>query len=92
MGTPSDWVSGERVFGPPSGTFDVDWLVPAVVEQAGVHPAAAREALAAAWAAHRSGRSDDPGYLVTGTPPGGESARQVATAVLAEAVKQFRVD
>ena len=45
-GTPSDWVSGERVFAPPRGTVDVDWLVPAVVELVpGTSPARARAAL-----------------------------------------------
>ena len=49
-GPPSDWVSGERVFAPPSGTFDVDWLVGAVLEAVpGTTPVRAREALLAAW-------------------------------------------
>ncbi|MBX9246916.1 hypothetical protein ICW40_19170, partial [Actinotalea ferrariae] len=49
---PTDWVSGERVFAPPSGTVDVDWLVPAVLEAAPeADPASARAALARAWAA-----------------------------------------
>lgn len=55
-GTPSDWVSGERVFAPPRGTVDVDWLVPAVLELVpGASPAAARAALEAA---HRRSRGE----------------------------------
>lgn len=49
-----DWVSGERVFGPPAGTFDTDWLVPVVREAVpGVEHARAREAVAAVWAVLR---------------------------------------
>ena len=35
-----DWGSGERVFGPPSGTVETDWFVPLVRE---AHPGAAHE-------------------------------------------------
>ncbi len=75
-GTPSDWVSGERVFAPPRGTVDVDWLVPAVLELVpGASPAQARAALEKAWAARRSGDGDaDPGRLAhpaPGTDPAG---------------------
>ncbi len=49
-----DWVSGERVFGPPRGTVEADWFVPLVLE---AHPGAAHaRALAAvrsAWAVVR---------------------------------------
>ena len=49
-----DWVSGERVFGPPAGTFDADWLVPVVREAVpGVEHGRAREAVAAVWAVLR---------------------------------------
>ncbi|MBC7267622.1 MAG: hypothetical protein H5T76_02710, partial [Streptomyces sp.] len=61
---PTDWVSGERVFAPPSGTLDPEWLVPAVLEA--VPTAAsddARTALHRAWADHRAGRTG------TGTAP-----------------------
>ncbi|MGF1648243.1 MAG: hypothetical protein ACFCVF_15160 [Kineosporiaceae bacterium] len=54
---PTDWDSGERVFGPPRGTVDVDWLVPALLAaEPGVSPAAARAALERVWADHRAGR------------------------------------
>lgn len=53
---PTDWVSGERVFGPPNGTLDVDWLVPAVLADVpDATPDDARAALRQAWAAARDG-------------------------------------
>ena len=69
---PTDWVSGERVFGPPRGTVDVDWLVPALLEADPARsPIAARASLAEAWSAHRDGR---------------EAADPLAGKVLAEAL------
>ncbi|WP_225754566.1 hypothetical protein [Actinotalea sp. Marseille-Q4924] len=78
---PTDWVSGERVFAPPSGTVDTDWLVPAVLEAApDAAPDAARAALARAWADHRAGVR------------GGSTATVdvVARDVVAAAARQFR--
>lgn len=50
----SDWVEGERVFGPPTGTWDADWVAGAAAE-AGV-PRDRADALAArAWTLLRSG-------------------------------------
>lgn len=88
MGTPSDWVSGERVFAPPTGTFDVDWLVPAVVEAVpGCAPAEARAALLEAWRDVQAGRvSAAPPNEV---PPLG-LLRQAADRVVAEALQTFR--
>ncbi|GAA4623789.1 hypothetical protein [Cellulomonas oligotrophica] len=78
---PTDWVSGERVFGPPNGTLDVDWLVPAVLADVPTAtPADAREALRQAWAAARDG-SPAP----TPTTPLGTRA----DAVLREATAQY---
>lgn len=89
-GTPSDWVSGERVFAPPRGTVDVDWLVPAVVELApGCSPAQARAALEAAW---RRRRGADESAAGTGAAPGPDSHGPVHVAaerVLTEALESF---
>ena len=80
MTGPTDWDSGERVFAPPSGVLDVDWLVPAVLETLpGVTPADARTATAAAWSDHRAGRAPDR------TDP----LRARAADVVAEAVRAF---
>lgn len=79
---PTDWVSGERVFAPPNGVLDVDWLVPAVLDGlVGVTPAEARAAVAAAWSDHRSGRAAD-----RGTP-----LRARAADVVVEAARSFGV-
>ncbi len=102
MGTPSDWVSGERVFAPPTGTFDVDWLVPAVVEAVpGCAPAEARAALLEAWQDAQAGRGSarSEGSPADLPPPAGvepagvEPAvwlREVADRVVAEALLTFR--
>jgi hypothetical protein len=79
---PTDWVSGERVFAPPSGTLDPDWLVPAVLEaQPQADPGDARAALVRAWADHRDG------VAATSGAPLDVVARDVVVA----AVRQFGV-
>ena len=80
MTGPTDWVSGERVFAPPNGVVDVDWLVPAVLEGVpGITPDGARSAVAAAWSDHRAGRPADRS----------DSLRARAADVVAEAVRAF---
>ena len=78
---PTDWVSGERVFAPPSGTLDPDWLVPVLLEALpGLSPHEARAALVGAWADLREGRPanrDDP-------------VRASAADVVAAAARSFR--
>ena len=86
MGTPSDWVSGERVFAPPTGTFDVDWLVPAVVEAVpGTVPAEARAAL---LRARQERGHDDNGHDDDDSPT--DPLRLAAGRVVAEALRTFR--
>lgn len=80
MTGPTDWVSGERVFAPPNGVVDVDWLVPAVLETLpGVAPGDARTAIAAAWSDHRAGRA----------PSRADPLRERAADVVADAVRVF---
>ena len=80
MTGPTDWVSGERVFAPPQGVLDVDWLVPAVLETVpGATPVEARTATAAAWSDHRAGRPADRS----------DPLRARAADVVAEAVRAF---
>ncbi|GGC07262.1 hypothetical protein [Cellulomonas carbonis] len=77
---PTDWVSGERVFGPPGGTLDVDWLVPAVLEGVPTAtPDQARAALAAAWDAAQGGPA-----------PQASEVQRRADAVVREAVEGYR--
>ena len=79
---PTEWVSGERVFAPPNGVLDVDWLVPAVLEAVpDVTPAEARTAIAAAWTAHRSARAPDRS----------DPLQSRAADVVADAVRAFGV-
>ncbi len=86
MGTPSDWVSGERVFAPPTGTFDVDWLVPAVVEAVpGTTPAAARAVLLQARQGRTARRDGTPG----GARADDDPVRAVAERVVDEALRTF---
>lgn len=89
MRTPSDWVSGERVFAPPTGTFDVDWLVPAVVEAVpGTTPATARDALLQAW--QDDGRGQEPAAVDADQDPDVDPLRSAAQRVVDEALRTFR--
>ena len=82
MAGPTEWVSGERVFAPPNGVLDVDWLVPAVLEAVpGVTSAEARTAIAAAWTDHRSARAPDRS----------DALRARAADVVAAALRAFGV-
>ena len=96
-GTPSDWVSGERVFAPPLGTVDVDWLVPAVLELVpGSTPARARAALEEAWHRRRAagGGVDGTAAIAPGreadVAPGPTGLDAAVERVLAEALETFR--
>jgi len=91
-GTPSDWVSGERVFAPPRGTLDVDWLVPAVLELApGSTPGQARAALESAWMQRRGDGGDrvQPGRPGTEHAGDGSPVSVAAARVLTEALETF---
>ena len=80
----TNWVSGERVFAPPQGTLDLDWLVPAVQEAVpGTSVAAALEALAAARARLEN---DEAGPGVTR-----DRLAVAADLVVGEAVRSFDV-
>jgi hypothetical protein len=47
--TPRAYVSGERVFGPPVGTFDIDWVAREVERSTVASFPDAHRAVAAAW-------------------------------------------
>ncbi|MFC5380702.1 hypothetical protein [Aquipuribacter nitratireducens] len=79
---PTDWVSGERVFAPPTGTLDVDWLVPAVLDALpGTAPTAARAALERARARL---------HAAPDTPELHDELELTADAVVREAAEAFR--
>jgi hypothetical protein len=80
MTGPTDWTSGERVFAPPNGVLDVDWLVPAVLDGVpGATPDDARTATRTAWSDHRAGRPADRTTAL----------RARAADVVADAVRAF---
>ncbi|MCW2776667.1 MAG: hypothetical protein JWN17_392 [Frankiales bacterium] len=52
----SAWVEGERVFGPPSGSFDADWVASAAQSVDGsLDHALAADLARQAWSALRAG-------------------------------------
>jgi hypothetical protein len=46
---PRSYASGERVFGPPAGVFDVEWVARAVERECGVPFGLAHGAVTTAW-------------------------------------------
>ncbi len=74
----SDWVEGERVFGPPTGTFDADWVAGAAcaLEPRLTH-ADAHVLAVTAWQAWRAGAAPDALAGVLPGPFGGVVARVV---------------
>ena len=77
---PTDWTSGERVFGPPAGTVDADWLVPALLDlEPDATPDEARAALREAW---RCLRSDQE-------LPAASELDRAAVRVVREAVRAY---
>ena len=58
----STYGSGERVFGPPRGTFDVEWVAREVDRLTGAGYATAHDLVATAWDhARRTASLDDTG-------------------------------
>ncbi len=87
---PSDgdqaYVSGERVFGPPLGTFDVEWVAREVDRLTGCGLSSAHDWVAAAWSRARSaGSVDEPGLSAAAAAAGADlpSAGAVARYVAA---------
>jgi hypothetical protein len=101
-----DWASGERVFGPPTGTFDADWLVPVVREALpDVDHDEARAAVGLVWAVVReeavingvaaSEVDEDTvrrrvGLPAAGDPPSRSGAPQEPDALLTAALVAVR--
>ncbi len=87
---PSGWVEGERVFGPPGGTYDADWVASAAVAE-GVPPDDAHRLAVVAWQLLRAGVG--AGALASALggdeAAGGEAAGVVAAGVVARAAVEF---
>lgn len=84
--TPPTYSSGERVFAPPIGVFDIDWVAREVERTAGMSFDIAHAGTAAAWGAARTAGFLDVGALTAaaanvGVPP--EAAATLARYVTA---------
>ncbi len=60
-GGSGDYVEGERVFAPPHGSFDPDWVAGLVLDRLGVSAGVARTALATAALADAGRRAAGTG-------------------------------
>jgi hypothetical protein len=62
-GGSGDYVEGERVFAPPAGSFDPDWVAGLVLDRLGAAAAVSRPALAVAaqadWTRRDAGGDED---------------------------------
>lgn len=75
---PSGWAEGERVFGPPGGTYDADWVAAAAVAD-GVPAPDAHRLAQAAWELLRAGV---PARSLGGALGHGRAAEVVARAAV----------
>jgi hypothetical protein len=103
--TGGDYVSGERVFAPPTGTLDVDWVTPALVEAvAREHGRAvdrdqARAWVVTAWAGVRETAAEsgvrpgdvEPSAVLTRMAPTEPDTAALAVRVVLDAVRAFGV-
>jgi hypothetical protein len=91
---PSTYVSGERVFGPPLGTFDVEWVAREVQRLTGADVAQAHRSVEAAWSvARESGSAEaeklDEALSARGVPA---SVSQVTAALVEGYCTAYDVD
>lgn len=73
------YVSGERVFGPPVGTFDVEWVAREIERATGTTFDVAHAAVEQTWAAARRIGSLAPGPLAQAAESAGASADVAAS-------------
>lgn len=96
MSSEQSYGEGERVFGPPAGSFDADWVASLARQQdPGLPPETARLLAGQAWGHLRSiGSPDAPELarrlLAEHPESGATAANQVATAAVAF-VKEYDV-
>lgn len=78
---PPTYVSGERVFGPPVGTFDIEWVARQIERETTASFAQAHTAVSAAWThARRSGSLDAEALAGTAHASGASAAVSSAVA------------
>ena len=82
VSAPPTYVSGERVFGPPIGTFDVDWVARQIERETTASFGQAHRAVVAAWQHARGSGSLDAEELDAA------ARRSGASAAVAEAVAE----
>lgn len=60
----SSWVEGERVFGPPAGSYDADWVASAALAaDPSLTPGEARQQAVRWWQARRAGEAPPDGVV-----------------------------
>ena len=91
---PTTYESGERVFGPPVGTFDVEWVAREVQRVTGAAVAEAHRAVETAWSVARESGTVDTDAITdrlsaSGTAP---AVSQVTAALVAGYCAAYDVD
>lgn len=91
---PSTYVSGERVFGPPIGTFDVEWVAREVQRLTGADITQAHRSVEAAWSVARESGSAEAAALNEALSAGGVpvSVSRVTAALVAGYCAAYDVD
>lgn len=96
MPAASWYSSGERVFGPPAGTFDAEWVAREVQRRTGVDFARVHQAVEAAWMAARASGSLDRGTLAAAARAGASGLTAPTADLVADQVigycQAYRVD
>ncbi len=97
MGTepePTTYESGERVFGPPLGTFDVEWVAREVQRLTGADVAQAHRAVETAWSLARASGKVDPVAITDGLSAQGTApvVSQMTAALVAGYCAAYDVD
>lgn len=94
MTEPTGYSSGERVFGPPVGAFDAEWVAREVQRTTGAAFVDVHRAVEAAWAAARTSGSlgrDDLAEAARATGLGPGAADVLADQVIAYC-RAYQVD
>lgn len=89
---PQSYTSGERVFGPPRGTFDADWAATALrSNQPGLDFATSVRLMERAWELLRSRdlRGADLAAALAGAVDSDEAVTQAAAAVATEIAELY---
>ena len=95
-GPPSSYGEGERVFGPPQGVYDADWVASSARERdPGLPPETARELAVHAWDHLRQTRDPDAPEiarrLLADHPTAGATAANVVAVAAIAYCEQYDV-